>query len=300
MAISNIFDKAKKQVDGGCLDSGYVIDGTLFDCYYTNKEWDDFVSEMERDHHELWLKFSEGDGGELNEYKDDYGNPRPPKMASYASSSRFMYEMAVTIDGFTVEEKLSTGLGGRKASLDGYLASKNLYVEAKCHEFYSHSKPELRKGHKALYDDGIIPLLPHFSYEPKEIGQRVNLSFDGDIYNFDLKQMLCHLCGIANKVLKEGLQKVNFIYLIYKPTEELLAQIPSKKDRDAIQDLFVKEKEKAEEIPFNDIFCAILKYFNKKKTRRYIDMELELFSDKDHFNFIVCDQTDFKDVVKHL
>lgn len=300
MAISNIFDKAKKQADGGCLDSGYVIDGTLFDCYYTNKEWDDFVSEMERDHHELWLKFSEGDGGELNEYKDDYGNPRPPKMASYASSSRFMYEMAVTIDGFTVEEKLSTGLGGRKASLDGYLASKNLYVEAKCHEFYSHSNPKLRKGHKNLFD-GIIDLLPQFSYEPKEIGKRVCLSFDGDIYNFDLKQMLCHLCGIANRVLRNrnGLQKVNFIYLIYKPTRELLDNISSEEDKDKILELFCKEKETAERIPFNDIFCAILKYFNKKKTR-YTDKEIELISDKDHFKFIVCDQTNFKDVVKHL
>lgn len=208
--------------------------------------------------------------------------------------------MGKDIVGFTFEEPLETNLGGYPAKLDGYLASKNLYVEAKCHEFYSRSNPELKKGHKELYD-GIKPSLPQFSYEPKEIGKRVSLSFDGEIYNFDLKQMLCHLCGIANKVLNEGLQRVNFIYLIYKPTKELLEKIPSKKDRDAIQDLFDKEKRTAERIPFNDIFCAILKYFNKKKTRRYTDeRKLELFSDKDHFNFIVCNQTDFKDVVDKL
>lgn len=299
MAISNIFDQAKKLADGGCLNSGYVIDGSKFNSYYSNDEWKDFVSVMERDHHDLWLKFSEGDGGELKEHKDENGNPRPPKMASYASSSRFMFEKAITIDGFTVEEKLSTGLGGRPASLDGYLASKNLYVEAKCHEFYSLSKSELRKGHKALYD-GIIPLLPHdFSYEPKEIGQRVSLSFDGDIYNFDLKQMLCHLCGIANKVLREGFQKVNFIYLIYKPTKELLEKIQLEEDRDVIQDLFDKEIRTARRIPFNQLYCAILKFFNRKK-HLYTDAELERFSNESNFRFQVCDQTNFEDEVNKL
>lgn len=208
--------------------------------------------------------------------------------------------MGKDIDGFIFEEPLKTDLGGYPAKLDGYMPSKNLYVETKCHEFYSHSKPVLRKGHKALYD-GIIPLLlPHnFSYEPKEIGQRVNLSFDGDIYNFDLKQMLCHLCGIANKVLIEGFQKVNFIYLIYKPTEELLKKIPSKEDKEAIQNLFDKEDITARRIPFNQLYCAILKYFNRKK-RQYTDAELEIFSNESNFRFQVCDQTNFEDEVNKL
>ena len=111
--------------------------------------------------------------------------------------------------------------------------------------------------------------------------------------------MLCHLCGIANKVLREGFQKVNFIYLIYEPTKELLEKVSTEEDRQEIQKLFDNEKETAERIPFNKLYCAILKYFNKKK-RRYTDEELEVFSSETNFKFIVCDQTNFKGIVETL
>lgn len=55
------------------------------------------------------------------------------------------------------------------------------------------------------------------------------------IGHFDLKQMLCHLSAIVNKVLEnKDYKKVNFIYLVYQPTEKLLNFIEKESDKNKI------------------------------------------------------------------
>ena len=296
MTITEKFDRAKKLYDGGDYNIGYLTGNIQFPAYCTNKEWEQFKHEM---HDTIRKQFDAGKGSEMREYTRD-GRQYPPKMASYASSSRFMYEMGKDIPGFTFEKQLSTGLSGYPANLDGYLASKNLFVEAKCHEFYSSSKPELRAGHKALFDAIMTSLGGKFRYEaPEGIGGPISFEWDGeDCKSFDLKQMMCHLCGIANYVLDGGVEKVNFIYLIYKPVTELLNKIEKESDRDKVMKLFEEEKMTAERIEFKDIFYAVLSYFNTRKHHGYSDAELRNISNE--LNFQLCTQDNFRTVVENL
>ena len=289
--ITEIFDRAKKQFDGGDMKAGYIVNGRTFYSYYTNQDWDSFVGRMPE---KVRIQFDDGNGGEMKEYPIE-APIYPPKMASYASSSRFMYEQGNSFDGFIYEKKLPTGLGGYPANLDGYLESKNVFVEAKCHEFYNYSRPELRKGHRMLLE-GIIPRLDgKLDYDrSKDI---LYLSWDNkDSGHFDFKQMLCHLSGIANMILSGGEKTVNFIYLAYYPSKELLAFVDSPEDRQRILDFFNDEKIMAETIDFKSIYEAILHYFNM----RYGYSEDEIKTMAASFNFTFCTQDNFKSVVDNL
>lgn len=293
MKISEIFDRAKKQFDGGDLKTGYIVNGRPFYSYYTNHEWSVFVGKMPE---EVREQFDDGNGGEMKDNPVD--NPiYPPKMASYASSSRFMYNQGQVFEGFKYEKQLPTGLGGYPANLDGFLESKNLFVEAKCHEFYNYSRPKLLKGHKKLLE-GIIPLLGgKLDYDrTKDI---LYLSWDKkDSGFFDFKQMLCHLSGIANMVLRGGKKTVNFIYLAYRPSQELLAFVENPSDKQLILTLFNDEKEMAETIDFKSIYEAILHYFNVRRKYGYSEDEIRAMASS--FNFTFCTQDNFKSVVESL
>ena len=293
MNITDIFDWAKKQLDGGDLSVGYVVNGRTFHNYYTNQEWQEYVDRMPE---EVKAQFDDGKGGEMQEYPRN-GIVYPPKMASYASSSRFMYSQGQQFDGFVYERQLSTGLGGYPANLDGYLKSKNVFVEAKCHEFYNYSRPELRKGHRMLLE-GIIPMLDgKLDYDRSK--DTLYLSWENkDSGYFDLKQMLCHLSGIANMVLSGGEKIVYFIYLAYRPSNELLAFVENPADKQRIQDLFNDEKEMAETIDFKSIYKAILHYFNLKKKYGYSKDEISKMASS--FSFTFCTQDNFKSVVESI
>ncbi len=293
MTITEIFDRAKKQFDGGDLSEGYVVNGIPFHSYYTNKEWQDYVKRMPKD---VKAQFDDGKGGEMQEHPRK-GVVYPPKMASYASSSRFMYSQGQKFDGFEYEKQLPTGLGGFDANLDGYLESKNVFVEAKCHEFYNYSRPKLRKGHRMLLE-GIIPLLDgRLDYDRSK--DTLYLSWeDKDSGCFDFKQMLCHLSGIANMVLGGGKRTVHFIYLAYLPSKELLAFVEKPSNRQRILDLFNDEKGMAESIDFKSIYGAILRYFNTRK--KYGRSEEEIREMASSFSLTFCTQNDFKSVVDSL
>jgi|LSQX01.3.fsa_nt_gb predicted nucleotidyltransferase len=302
MTITEKFDRAKKLAEGGDLNSGFKTESREFHSYLTNDDWDKFLSVM--DENVRNNQYGEGKGSELKEYTKN-GVHYPPKMASYASSSRFMHEMGKDIDGFEFEKQLETGLGGYPASLDGFLESKNLYVEAKCHEFYSKTKPELREGHKKLYDAIVSKLgTESFNYcAPDGVGGKVSFEWKGkDCKAFDLKQMCCHLCGIANDALKKihegGCPKVNFIYLIYRPTMELLDRVEKELDREKISELFKEELENAGRIDFKEIFQAVLSYFNVKKN--FGIPEGKLISAAQNLTFMVCTQEDFKSTVEKI
>lgn len=297
MTITEKFDRAKKTAEKGDTNVGYVVGGREFFTYLTNSDWEQFKAEMPDTIKE---QYGDGKGSEMKEYTRK-GIKYPPKMASYASSSRFMYEMGKDIEGFIFEKQLNTGLGGYPANLDGYIEAKNLFIEAKCHEFYSNSKPELRESHKKLYDAITASLNNKFHYcAPDGIGGRVLFKWDGqDCGAFDLKQMLCHFCGIANMVLKGGKTKVNFIYLIYSPTIEILKNIENESDRKKILQLFKDEKDNAQRrINFRAIYKSVLSFFNDRD--KYGFTESQLMSMAQDLNFKLCTQNDFKSTVEGL
>lgn len=62
----------------------------------------------------------------MRERKTCFGNYIPPKMSSYGSSSRMLYELAKDIPDFIFKYKMPAIIGG-KAHLDGYL-KKATYI----------------------------------------------------------------------------------------------------------------------------------------------------------------------------
>lgn len=67
-------------------NAGYLIDGRTYGCYMSKERWEAFVEEMKECYPQHYERYAGGKGGELLE-KDNI----PPKMASYGSSSRFVY-----------------------------------------------------------------------------------------------------------------------------------------------------------------------------------------------------------------
>ena len=111
-----------------------------------NDEWDAFVADMEKNHQNAFDEYGAGSGGELKP-KGKY----PPKMASYGSSSRMIYNLCKGIAEFHFEEKMPTKVGGT-ANLDGYMETgdRYIFVEAKCRELYGENshliESKYRKG----------------------------------------------------------------------------------------------------------------------------------------------------------
>ena len=290
LSITEVFDRAKKQFDGGILEDGYVIGGHTFNLYYTNREWEEFKAKMPA---QARKRFDDGKGSEMKEYTRR-GITYPPKMASYAASSRLMYELGRQINGFVYEEQLQTGFRGYPANIDGFLESKGVYVEAKCHELYGYSRPKMREGHKNLLD-GILPMLDG-RLQYSILNGYLYLKWDGkDSGHFDLKQMLCHLSGIANKVLRGDANTVHFIYLVYCPTDELLRFVEKETNKKQILELYAEEKAYAKADMFQLLYGAILSYFNKEK--KYGHSKARIQEMIESFKFTFCDQMDFFDVV---
>lgn len=295
METQKAFDLAKKAFDGGDIESGYVIDNSTYNAYYTKADWLKYVIRMEARHKDAWQSFKAGGGKELEEkFSVRYQKWYPPKMASYASSSRFMYELGLQFPDFQFEIKLSTGMGRGKANLDGYLASKNVYVEAKCHEIYKASKAEYNEAHAELYKY-LKENCYAFDYKVED--NVVSFLWNGkDVGRFDLKQMLCHLSGIARSKFNSSDKRVNFVYLVYSPSEEMLksAQIDnSAKQR--IKTLYDEEKENAMRIDFTLIYKHIIKYFKPDDIEDASLTEMERA-----FKFFFRDQNNFKETITNL
>ena len=215
MNISKELDLAIKVAETQTTDGAYG----KYNTYMTQEEWEAFKSAMLPSALE---EYGAGGGDELSEK-----NGRPPKMACYGSSSRMIYKLSCHKDGFRYEKKLSTTVGGT-ANLDGFLEEENRYVfvEAKCHEPYSTKSGSVSKAYEKLYDyintqmDGNVEI----AMKSSKCGRYLDVEYysDGEkLEHFDMKQMICHLLGIATGVLKGELRQkqIDFIYLLYDPTE---------------------------------------------------------------------------------
>lgn len=286
LSLQGKFDIAKKQSEGGNPDCGYSIDGRLYNAYLTNEEWSEFVRVMPP---AIKKQFRDGSGGEMRERKTRYGNRVPPKMASYGSSSRMLYGLAKDIPNFNFEYKLPTRIG-RPAHLDGFIKNGNLYIEAKCREIYG-GKGEVKTDYDPLYDYLSSSIKLGYERNDKKVTFYWNKQ---EIKHFDLKQMICHLLGIANNLLYRGITPVNFLYLVYQPTQNLLSYMKDK-DYRKIQEIWEQEKQEAESIDFKQLYYYIALYLHTKMNVGRDNTTKQIEKMAGGFSFSFCTQNDFTD-----
>lgn len=240
-------------------------------------------------------QFEDGDGGETIEKKGRWGLC-PPKMASYGSSSRFIYNISKDIYGFRFEKQLATRVG-HTANLDGFLPIENInvYVEAKCREIYgNHKRVEVSEVYKEVYK--YIQNNNHleFNYNDNKLPckkkEHFNCTFQYkgiEIVHFDIKQLICHFLGITADILENKCSKdVRFIYLIFNPRK-----VQEKIDNTYREDVLLAYDETIAEIErmgdMHWLFKAVLDY---QQTN------LNLSIDKvPSFNFKLVDQTSYRD-----
>jgi len=258
-ATTEKFDLALKKSLGGRMKDFYKTSDEKkpYPAYYTNAEWDKFRKGMSLQDQNA---YSDGGGKELEE-KNYRGTMVPPKMASYASSSRFVYTLLrkeLCNNDVVFEQKLPTGIKSSVPNMDAFLATSKefIFVEAKCHEIYASPSPKYKTAFKEFYD--IISKKTEFSYEPAaEVNDSsVTFKYNAEpIKRFDIKQTIAHIRSIAyacinGVVVKDGKvekrlmlaenQSPVFAYLVYNP-EDLKDFVEDEKAWKAIDIDYKKE-----------------------------------------------------------
>ena len=265
MNIIETLDLAIKQNEKATVEGAYILpykDGVLKkSTYMTNDEWKAFLNSIPE---EARKEYGAGGGDELSEK-----NGRPPKMASYGSSSRMIYTLSREKEGFHFEKKLSTTVGG-KANLDGFYEDENHYIfaEAKCHEPYTAKNVTVSKCYEKLYkyiNEKMLGSI-HIDMQTSKCGRYLNVQYfanDEKLERFDLKQMICHLLGIATGILNGTLKRkqTDFIYLLYDPTE-LDIEPEAKAEIDTIYERTCYE---CNLIDFAELFRVILEFLRETK-----------------------------------
>ena len=273
MIITEKLDLAIKLKETGTTDGAYAVEHDkkiLYkQTYMTNAEWDAFLGSMTED---AKKEYGEGGGDELNGK-----NGHPPKMASYGSSSRMIYNLSKAKQCFHFEKKLPTTVGGT-ANLDGFYEDDNRYifVEAKCHEPYTTKKVTVSKAYAKLYKYINERMLGNVRIDmnTSKCGRYLNVEYfaDGEkLEHFDLKQMICHLLGMATGVLKGTLKgkQTDFIYLLYDPTE--LDIEPNAKEK--IDAIYERTCYECNLIDFAELYRVILEFLRESKLQSEISNE---------------------------
>ena len=287
--MQKTLDLSIKLLETGTLEGGYSA-AKLYESYMDNQSWDRFVNDMKQNYSEAFQEYGAGSGGELKP-KGNY----PPKMASYGSSSRMIFNLCKDIPEFHFEYKLPTRVGGI-ANLDGYIENQDIqiYIEAKCREPYGVKPHLIERKYADLYrfinDDSVSNL----SIDMENINDKMKVRFhvgDDTISCFDIKQMICHLLGIANELLNNPTEKnILFLYLCYSP--KLIEIIDSKKSY-TILNTYEKMCLECNSIAFKGLFGSIVKYLSQElkvgvATAKQVDMITS------NFDFALCDQANYK------
>lgn len=288
MKILKDFDAAIANAEN--TPKGYCVGGRSYDSYMSNDAWADYLDGMSAEHRS---QYGDGSGGELKGK-----NGRPPKMAAFASSSRMTYLLSKDIPGFVFEKQLSTVIGG-VANLDGYQENSEQYtfVEAKCREPYSHKSPQtIKQNYKPLYTYLQDKMPEVFSSTMEDIpdSRDMRVTFyccSKEVVYFDIKQMLCHLLGIANKMLSETAcnTPVQFLYLLYNPTKLDFSQ----ESRREILRIYQETCAAAESYDFANVFGHVVDFLMWEK--EYSVTEEDVATLKNSFRFALCDQNSYKD-----
>lgn len=290
--------------NNGNLGSGYQIPTNkpnyIYCNYMSNESWVSFLNIMPENYK---TQFENGNGGEIKEKKGRWGLT-PPKMASFGSSSRLIYELSKSTEGFIFEEQLDTRVGGI-ANLDGFLhkGSEYIYVEAKRREIYygTHENEKIKSVYIPVYDKiQNICGSSVFRYESKEIKTKDKEDVKGITFYinetiveyFDLKQLICHFLGITYDLAKHNVKnaEVKFLYLIFNPHQI----------KEFIDDRYRENILKRYDIVVNfinnnfyvidDIFKAVLQYQTEthKLEKTKIDFKFKLV-DQDHYQSELTD-----------
>lgn len=284
MDLNKLLDAAIKKSENGSEEEVYItIEGKAYENYMSNEKWEAFLKEMKKEH---LIAYVQGYGNEISEKPGRYGIC-PPKMASYGSSSRMIYNLLKKVEGIHFEKQLPTKVGGT-ANLDGYLqrGETEIFIEAKCREIYaSHTKIDIGEVYKPVYEY-IKQCNKKFGYsdEPSKASNKFKCSFyyDGkQIIRFDIKQLICHFLAIVANYLKplngkDAMANIRFVYFIYNPNEL---------GNEALDRVYA---EAIGEISKNDIielFKAVFEYQKKK-------LKIEKCMPK--FEFTWADQNDIK------
>ena len=242
---------------------GYkTADGKTYDNYDSNPVFDNFKKDMEANYPDFFKSYAAGKGSELKEKNGRYGLT-PPKMASVASSSRFCYlalrNGAGALGGtgkVCVEyDRPINQVAGIAPQLDAFIPDSNIYVEVKCHEIFDSHKIEFRSA----YWDWLYGQDNAFGFETKvktqEDSFEIPLSvfgIEGSSSKFDIKQLLCHLMGIASR--SDVCEKATLVYLFFKP------KVKDPKLEKAVEDLFKDLKKEIKAI----FSSAPIKAFTEK------------------------------------
>lgn len=307
MNILKEFDEAlvREEIKTGKVNRGYRVDGKKdpYMMYLDNNSWEAFKKGMRQGHYD---QYDTAGGSELKEK-----NGRPPKMASFASSSRMIYKHTIKhakfVDDFIFEKKLTTTVGGM-ANLDGYLSlpDKHIFVEAKCREPYSHKAEQtIKQNYSCVYEHLIEHMPGIFSCEMTDLPENhsekpkrnmlVTFYCKGkEVAYFDIKQMICHMLAVATELLKNPDGKdVLFLYFLYNPTGLPLSGDAGKE----IQRIYNETYRAATEYDMDTMFGHIVDYlYSTMKNLKVTQTEVAHL--KSHFHFMLCDQNDYTDRLK--
>lgn len=291
--MATALDCAIRDAEG--KKGGYVMNerNITYCNYMTNEDWKRFFDEMPISYKE---QFKNSDGNEIEEHT------YPPHMASFGSSSSFIYGLSHEIQSFCFEKKLDTHVGG-DANLDGFLqrGSEYIYVEAKRREIYgdSHANEEISEAYLPVYKK-IEKQCEAFSYTQADCNKKgckkITFVINGKpVAHFDLKQVICHFLGITYDIAKHPMNdiKVKFLYLLYNPYKSQ----DSKGIEDKLNEKYKKRvlnrytevqefiKANIDQGVFTSIFQAVLNYQIDNGIKINFEMKLvDQDNYKDEFN----------------
>ncbi len=304
MQLNKILDEAimiHETAKDSALSAGYVVNGRTYYNYMSNVSWTEFCRDMQKNHTEAYESYSNGDGKELDEKKVG-SNIYPPKMASFGSSSRFIYTLMKEDTDFRFEKQLSTTVGG-VANLDGFRQTERgyVFVEAKCREPYSTKNRIHGQKYKPLYDyisESTKTALIIDTDTTKGKGHEMEVAFryEGEeIKCFDIKQMISHLLGIGTAFLageyKDG--EIHFIYLLFNPTK---IAIDNPKAKSKIESIYSDVCNVCNKIDFRSLFEVILEFLQNEKG---LGKEQSISDSVKSFTFDLCDQDTFACCLKN-
>lgn len=293
--MQKTLDLSIKKAETGTLDGGYsVTDCKPYSSYMSNREWDAFVDDMQTNHRAAYIEYGAGSGGEMKP-----NGKYPPKMASYGSSSRMIYNLCRGNPNFHFEKKLPTKVGGT-ANLDGYMETEDTcyFVEAKCREPYGGKPHLIESKYKRLYEHISGDPSVNLHIETKDTDGKMSVAFSVEniiISRFDIKQMICHLLGIACQFLSQPTdKKISFIYLCYNPK---LISIIDKDKEPLIYEAYDGMCAECQAIDFKNLFASIIRYL-------HFDLHIghatedEVSTAVNNFVFSLCDQDNCPTVLK--
>lgn len=286
MNILTDFSKAMtfREQSKGILSDYQTSNGNVYAHYMSNAAWSLFLNGMDP---RIQKEYSLGSGGELEEH-----DGKPPKMAAFHSSSRFIYLMSRDCPDFQYEKQLTTVIGG-KANLDGFVSrpGRLIFIEAKCREPYGHKSPEkISVKYLPIYAYLKSQMPEVFDYKAVPIdgkNQSVTFYCQGEkVEYFDIKQMICHLLATAAHLLQmdKPTRRIDFLYLLFDPIALPLA----KESRDEILRIHDQVLKHANAFDFKTMFFHIARFLTSGHN---IDADPNIAKDVLHFH--LCNQHDY-------